>query len=120
MPEKRKHRRATLLYYLKIYDLETEKFVGHLADISLGGLKLVSESEIIPGNDFHLRICLPEDQYCQKSFTVKARSCWSKTDINPDYYASGFYYITLSLENIRIIKNLIQQYELNNTATCVV
>lgn len=120
MPEKRIHRRATLLYYLKIYDLDTGRFIGHLADISLGGLKLVSESEIIPGNDFHFRICLPEDRFCQKSFNVKARSCWSTTDINPDYFAAGFCFSALSLESVRLIKTLIQQYELNNNAACVV
>ena len=120
MPEKRKHRRATLFYYLKIYDLDTGRVIGHLADISLGGLKLVSESEIIPGNDFHLRICLPDDHFCRKSFSVKAKSCWSTIDINPDYYAAGFCFSALSLQTVRLIKSLIQQYELGNNTTSVV
>lgn len=115
MPEKRKHRRANLLYYLKIYDLERLNYVGHLADISLGGFKMVSKSHFPPGQDYHFRIHLPEDYCLKKSFAVKVRSCWSKTDINPDYLASGFCYIALSLESIRLIKMLMHQYELDSS-----
>ena len=116
MPEKRKHRRANLVYYLKVYDLATEQYIGHLVDISLGGFMMISESQIIPGSDHHFSIYLPED-HSQKLFTVKARTCWSKADINPDYFASGFCFIALSLESIKLIQMLIRSYELENSAS---
>lgn len=117
MPEKRKHSRANLIYFLKIYDLTTEQYIGHLADISLGGFKMISESEIPPGDDYHFQIYLPEGNRFKQSFTVKAKSCWSKKDINPDYFASGFCFVGLSLESIKLIKMLLHQYELDSSTS---
>ena len=114
MSEKRKHRRANLEYYLKVYELDAEECIGHLVDISLGGFMIISESQVLPGGDHQFRIYLPEG-HSQESFTVKARACWSKADINPDYFASGFCFITLSLESLKLIKMLIRSYELENT-----
>jgi len=118
MAEKRNHRRANLVYNLEVYDLDTEKCVGHLVDVSLGGFKILSESQIVPGTDYHFRIYLPEE-HSQESFTMKARSCWSNTDINPDYFASGFCFIEHSLESIKLIKMLMHRYELENSAVSI-
>ena len=114
MAEKRTHRRANLVYNLEVYDIDAEQCVGHLVDISLGGFKIVSESQMATGKDYHFRICLPEE-HAKESFTMKARSCWSTTDINPDYFASGFCFIQHSLESIKLIKMLIHRYELENS-----
>jgi len=118
MPEKRQFRRANLLYYLRIRDLDAGKNIGHLVDVSFGGFKMVSKSIMEPGNTYHFEIDLPEEYSFQKSFAVKGRSCWCKTDVNPDYYASGFCFIDLSLENFRLIKMLMQQFELNSRVPC--
>ena len=116
MPEKRKHIRANLVYNLEVYDIDTEQCIGHLVDISLGGFKIISESQIATGKDYHFRICLPEE-HAKESFTMKTKSCWSKTDINPDYFASGFCFIKHSLESIKLIKMLISRYELENSTS---
>jgi hypothetical protein len=80
----------------------------------------VSDSPIPPGNDFHFKIYLLENYQLQRSFHVKARSCWSKKDINPDYFATGFCFIALSLESIRLIKVLMQQYGLKSSVTSAI
>ena len=113
MPDKRKHRRANLVYYLKVHDLDTEQCIGHLVDISLGGFKMISEFQIIPGNCHHFNIYLPED-HLHKSFSVKTKACWSKTDVNPDYIASGHRFTELSPKDTKFIKMLINRYELGN------
>ena len=111
MSDKRKHARSNLLYYLKIYDAATDQCTGHLVDISLGGLKMIGESEISTGKTHQFNISIPED-HVHKSFAVMAKSCWSKTDINPDYFASGFSFTGLSPEDTKFIKMLIKRYEL--------
>lgn len=93
--------------------------VGHLADISFGGFKMLSKAPIETNTAYRLEISLPENYIFQKSFTVLARSCWCKTDINPDYFASGFCFIDLSLENFRLVKTLMLQYGLSSAATGV-
>ena len=115
MPDKRKQRRANLIYYLKVYDLATEQCVGNLVDISTDGLKMISKSQVTPEEVNHFRINLPKD-HPHESFTVKAKSCWSETDINPDYIASGYSFFGLSAEGTKFIKMLINRYELGNGA----
>ena len=114
MSEKRKCIRANLIYYLKVYDRANEQCIGHLVDISVGGLQMIGESEIAHGEDKDLIIRLPED-HPHESFSVKAKSCWSKTDVNPDYIASGHSFSGLSPEGIKFIKMLISRYELGNS-----
>jgi c-di-GMP-binding flagellar brake protein YcgR len=116
MQDKRKHRRANLLYYLEVHDQETEKCIGHLVDLSLGGLKMISELKAPAGNEHNIRIFLPEDS-SQKSIALKAKSRWSKVDVNPDYNASGLEFIELSDESTEIIKMIISRYELGNGTT---
>ncbi len=117
LPEKRQYRRASLLYYLQVHDLAAGKDVGHLIDISFGGFKVLSKSPIHPGNTHCFKINLPDNHTFQKSFTVKARACWSQQDVNPDYYATGFCFNDLSLENFRLIKMLMHQYELDSSTS---
>ena len=113
MSDKRKYRRVSLLYYLKVYDLATKQCLGHLVDISAGGLKMISESQIDPEKSHDLSIYLPED-HPHEAFNIKAEICWSTTDINPDYIASGFRFIGLSPAGTKFIKMLISRYELGN------
>ena len=116
MPEKRKHKRASLVYYLKIFDIDTNQCIGHLVDISLGGLKMISESQVAPGKDHNFSIYLPEN-HAHKSFAVKVKSCWSKPDINQDYIASGYSFAGLSPESTKLIKMLIRRYELGSNTS---
>jgi hypothetical protein len=120
MFEKRKHRRTGLLYYLKVYDLDTAKYLGHLVDISSGGFKMLSNFPLATGQDLHLQVHLPEIVCGYETFTVKAKPCWCKRDLNPDYFATGFKFIALSTEGIKIIRALIQLYELDNNVKATV
>ena len=116
MSDKRKHRRANLIYYLKVYDHANEQCIGHLVDISVGGLQMIGESKIPAGEDYHFKIQLPED-HPHESFSVKAKALWSKTDINPDYIASGHSFTGLSPEGKKFIKMSINRYELGNSTS---
>ena len=82
-------------------------------DISLGGLKMISESKMPSGENHQINISLPEN-HVHKSFAVTAKACWSKTDINPDYIASGLSFTGISPEGTQFIKMLINRYELGN------
>jgi hypothetical protein len=114
MSEKRKHRRVNLLYNLKVYDLKTAKYLGHLVDISSSGFKMLSKAPVRPDKEFHFRMDLPETVCGLETFTTKTHCCWCKKDLNPDYFAAGFKFVGLSTEGIKIIRVLINIYELDN------
>ena len=120
MREKRQCRRANLLYYLQVYDLEALQEIGHLVDMSFGGFKMIGKIPMVRGNVYCLEISLPDDYFLQKSFKINARCCWLKTDINPDYYATGFSFTALTLENLQLIKKLMLHYGINSSVTLAV
>ena len=116
MTEKRKHRRVNLIYYLEIHDQKTNYCIGHLVDISQGGIRMVSEFESIPDIEHNIQIYLPEDS-SQKSVTMRAKSCWTQKDINPAYNASGLEFVELSEENTKIIKKMMNRYGMVSSLT---
>jgi hypothetical protein len=113
LKEKRKHFRANLIYYLKVSDVNSQEPIGHLVDISLGGIKLLTDKEIDVNKDYHLSISLPEG-LTGKSLQIKAKSLWSKQDVNPNFNASGFVFTELQKEAHEIIEMLIRSYRLEN------
>jgi hypothetical protein len=110
MEEKRKHKRVNLIYYLEIYDNRTDKHLGNLVDITPEGLMMISEEKMEDGAEFHLRILLPESSYGKKSISFKANSCWTKRDVNPTFFASGYQIVDIGPIETRTITSLIDNF----------
>ena len=83
-------KRRHLIYYLEVYDDSTGKLLGHLVDLTVKGIKLVSREEIAIGNEFALKMILPLEYSSKREVKFKAKSQWSSPDVNPDFYATGF------------------------------
>jgi len=112
--ELRKFKRRHLIYYLEVFDDESGELLGHLVDLTINGLKLVSKEEIPSGKDFRLRMIMPE-QYCKdRQVTFAARSMWSSKDVNPDFYATGFSAPDLDQETRRLFMVMINQVGFND------
>ena len=113
MEEKRKHKRVQLIYYLQILDNETGKPLGNLVDISNGGLMMVGEEQMEAGKEFQLSVCLPEATYGNDSITFKANSRWSKVDMNPAFYASGYEFTEIGSNETKTVESLIENFSFN-------
>jgi hypothetical protein len=90
MFEKRNLKRRHLIYYLRIMDKETNELVGHLVDITSEGIMLISEDQMEINKTFHFRMMLPKEIIGKEMLEFTATSLWSKKDINPDFYDTGF------------------------------
>lgn len=113
MDERRNLRRRHLRYYLHVHDRGTGEFVGRLADITVGGVMLVTEDELIIGNRYELRIDFRNVLVGKRHLLLSARCVWCEKDtINPAYFASGFELDDLSAEDSEVIKALIVEYGL--------
>jgi len=110
MKERRKHKRIKLIYYLDILNYETGKLLGNLGDISNGGLMMFGKEQMEAGKEFLLRMVLPEKTYGKKSITLKANSCWSKVDVNPAFYASGYEFVEIGTVETKTIEFLIDNF----------
>jgi len=112
--ETRALKRRHLVYYLEVYDDETNELLGHLVDLTTSGLKLVSKQGIPVNRLYKLRMLLPEGYFTQKDLHFEARSKWSANDINPDFYDTGFTAPKLETKAQNIILDLVSQLGFND------
>jgi hypothetical protein len=106
----RKIPRRHLIYYLRVFEQESDRLVGNLVDITPEGIMLVSDAELDPGREYELRMDLPTDVYNNGRLLFKAVCIWSKNDINPEFYDSGFRLLDVNPEAELCIKHLIRLY----------
>ena len=105
--ERRRQERFSLECYLKVIEADTETLLGHIVDISLGGMKLIGNSPIAPGQDFRLLLEISLGGDNKAKVFVEARSVWTLEDINPGFHNTGFSFLGLSSRAEATINNLI-------------
>ena len=110
MPEKRKHKRISLHYYMKVSESDSEEHLGYLIDVSKEGFKLLSEDHIPTGTELSCTVHLPDDLKGWKELSFKAKACWSGKDVNPDYYASGYHIDEIEPDGETVIALIIHHY----------
>ena len=89
--EDRKLLRRHLVYYLRVFDSDTDELIGSVVDITTDGLKLISDHEFDLDRFYNARITIPEETRVSKEIKFKIRSIWSAKDINPDFFVAGFH-----------------------------
>jgi len=77
--EKRRSVRKALFLNLDIFDKRSNELLGHLGDLSEGGLMIIADKPIF-SRIKHLRIPLPEEEYSKAFIDVKVEICWTKPD----------------------------------------
>ena len=102
-------KRRHLIYYLRVFDAEAARLLGHVVDITTQGLMLVTEDPIELGVVFHLRMVLSEKIGRTNETSFHARSMWCKRDVNPDFYVAGFEFQDMAPDGTNVIERLISQ-----------
>ncbi len=111
--ESRIMKRRQLVYYLKLYDAETGEQVGNVVDITTRGCKIISKEPLPEGITMTLRLDFPEGLYSLKSVILKGNTLWSRPDVNPDFYVTGFEVPRLGAEERKAVRQLIEQTAFN-------
>ena len=116
MADKRKIDRRDFTYYMQVKDATTKQIVGYLSDISTGGFKLDSQTEIPPGKDFRLHIDLTPDIANQNSMVFIARSKWVHRDhVDPFTFNVGFEITNMAPGDMLIFQRMFDKYGSQNT-----
>ncbi|MDM8523551.1 PilZ domain-containing protein [Desulfococcaceae bacterium HSG8] len=114
MPEKRKQKRRHLIYYLNVFDRNTDQRIGQLVNITTDGVMLTSEDPIEADTVFEFKMILPEEIKGIRLVTFDARSRWYRRSVKPRFYDIGFELLDISSEHARIIENLISDFSFQN------
>ena len=112
MSERRKIERKYLIYYLRVFDRNTNLFMGNLVDITTKGLMMMSETPIKPNTVFTMAMDLPEPIHGSKKVTFDAKSIRCEQDSNPAFYNTGFQFVTIDDEDVETIKRLIEEFSI--------
>ena len=107
--ETRKLKRRHLIYYLEVFDDASGDLLGHLVDLTVEGMKLVSKNKIEVGKEFTMKMIMPEEYSKERFVRFQATSMWSNPDVNPDFFATGFKAPGLDLETRNLFMDLINQ-----------
>ena len=109
--EKREYARYSVTFYLEAYDQRTEALLGHVVDISLGGIKVLSQQPIAVHQQLTLilKAALETGKQCQVKAT--AHCVWSREDDNQGYYLAGFKFFSLSKESKELINTIISELQ---------
>ena len=114
MTEKRKLRRWHVVYYLRIFDHETESQLGHVVDLTTEGLKVVSEWPIPTPKRYNLWMELPRADGDTQQVHLEAESLWTRRDeSNGRFHNTGFCLASASSETTRAIRALVDQLKLD-------
>ncbi|MDX1605101.1 MAG: PilZ domain-containing protein [Candidatus Competibacterales bacterium] len=106
-------KRWQLIFYLRVFDRETERQLGHIVDITTEGMMLISDQPIPLNTDFKLWIDVPQDDDQRERIYLDAHSLWSSKDVNPDFYDTGFRLQRLTPDRLEDIQILIGEFGIN-------
>ena len=104
-----------LILYVRVFDNETNAFVGHTANIHTEGMMLVSEKRIALDKNICLRLEHVKDDFNKIAISLFAIAEWHRDTYVSDVYNTGFRFVNTSHTQIIEILNLIEELTLDKT-----
>ncbi len=115
--ERRKLPRKYLVIYSRVFDRKSGQVIGYLSDLTSEGCMLIGESLIPQDTLIHIRVDLPDDPpFARKQLDLTARAMWSRPDIDPSFYNTGFRFENPTKEDLDLIQEMIEAYEFRRDA----
>jgi hypothetical protein len=96
-----------MIYYLRVFDAQTDELLGNLVDISTRGIMIVSDKPLPTSKHYRLKMLLPDTVAGSRSVEIEAESRWCKNDVNPDFFDTGFELITATPDFVTVVEQLI-------------
>jgi hypothetical protein len=110
MSEQGREDRYHAEHFVGIYGTETGGLIGCLLDLSVKGMRLICQDEIIVNELHKLTIDIPRCVSKIGRIKVKAICVWcSKED---QHYSAGFKFEDIDPKSIKAIENLLHEWEI--------
>lgn len=90
--EKRTQTRRNLIYYLRVVDAISGEELGRVGNLTTKGVLVIGDREIEEGEVHTVKIDISDVEIGieQEYIMMKITACWSRQDVNPDYYVTGY------------------------------
>lgn len=109
MSNQRRIQRHQLPYYLNVFNRYTDRPLGFIGNLSEGGLMLISRYPMMLAQRFEMRLKVPGQDSKIHYVDFSVMSLWSREDVTPGSYDTGFALITPSPE-IRDMIDALHHY----------
>ena len=103
----RESKRQSLFYNFEVFDAGDNK-IGYLGDITLKGLKVISDKSLPLNSTLNLKIKLPPRIHGNEEITFEAECVWCKQDSDHNNYQLGFKAHHENIDNINTIKIIME------------
>ena len=111
MKNRRQKERRSLIHHLQVTNRNSGDLIGFLANISEGGIMLLSQNPVTGNGEGNSRlpidINLPIDFFTTSHFRIDARGVWSSQDEASELYATGLQFLNAADNTGRIIDEII-------------
>ncbi|WP_437880492.1 PilZ domain-containing protein [Pseudomonas sp. LRF_L74] len=98
--------RHLLPYYLKVFNRITDKPMGYIGNVSLDGLMLISQLPMLVNARFDMRLKIPCHEGQVRNIDFYATCQWSREDVTPGSYDSGFSLVAPPPEYVEMVEAL--------------
>ena len=116
MVERRKTKRRSISYYMRIVDTSANQIIGHLSDITRQGLNMDSQKPIPLQREYRLRIYTTADVSDKDYIEFVASSRWCQVDpLEPGLYDIGFEIIKIEPHDAEIVQRIVDKYSARET-----
>lgn len=102
--ESRRSSRRTVPGMVEVVDILTEESVGHLGNLSAGGMLLIANRPLAEDGLFQFRFSLPDDEGSTPPMEVGAHVLWRDGGSAPGQHWVGLRFIGLSPETTRRLR----------------
>jgi hypothetical protein len=109
MSKKRQSARCRTSDYYTITDQRSNQIIGRTANISMGGMMLITDTRLEKGGVYNFRLNLPESAECGPGFAFDGECRWSQYNDLAGWWENGIQMKNLSDEAQATLKKLANE-----------
>lgn len=110
MDEQRRAERFQISFFLKIFNRDSNEAMGHLLDISVSGMRVLSDRPVDKGTEYSLYIDLRSMKNFGCEVKLNALCVWTNEDPDSGAFNCGFQFQNISQNEVDIIQKIIEQF----------
>jgi hypothetical protein len=94
-------------HYFDVIDTDKILSIGHLMDLTVDGMKIVSQQEIKKGDIFNFRIDLPKEVEGVTQIYARVQCVWCNKENDTNMHMAGFKMLSITPPFAEIIEILV-------------